>query len=215
MDISVLHSLVADGDPLVDDEAWNDEHALSSDLQTLLTLLESIYNALDGKTIRIPVLIETKTLSSASSVTFSGLDGDTDGEYLLTGYLKWTTTSYPHDIRFYPNADTSSAFDGAAHYYLSNGGGHNYMDLSSYGVLARNVRAGTDPVKLHTEIITPPSDYTYSITNSVNYGNSYTIHEDAHGAHKSTTNVTSIYINTTNGTLTGTLSLYKIVEISL
>ena len=161
------------------------------------------------------ILVETKTLSSASGTqTFSGLSGDIDKQYLLTGELSVSTGAM---IEIYPNGDTGNVMKGT---YITNttvstspAGGWFYTKLSM--PFESSVSSG-ERFAFTCTIIADSRGSTFAplfiieaINDATDGGGSLRL-QKVHAAFTTKRSISSIGIASTAGTLTGRLSLYKI-----
>lgn len=211
MDMNITHSTEATGDPLIDDTAWEDDHVLSTDLQTLLTLLETIYNNLSGKTIRIPILIETKTLSSSTSETFSSIGAAIGDDYLLKFFVTGTGSTY---LNISVNSDTTSGnYKTYVQFQESDGNSHHLTDWTSSRTFSRIYNQ--TPYRTNGESIIKVTGEGY-LTMRTNFsmdragwGENGLFWYNSDGSL-----LDSITISFSSA-VSGTLGLYKIVEITL
>jgi len=197
----VTHNSTADGDPLIDGDDWNANHTLTG-----------------GGTFRIPKHIETKTLSDASTTTFSSLDGDADEEYLLVVNVSLTRNSKAHsNLQIKPNNQTSNQ-NGTARETITSGA---TSTSSAWGepLIWVGSTSGSETGKVTGET------YIYAKSGSnrnfaakwVRTGASLTAITSLVGRWTDTsTNITSLVIAPTDGgTVTGKIKLYKMVDLAI
>lgn len=192
-----------------------DEDLLSPTILDKLASIESLLEALAGKTFEIPVLISRVSLSSAQSHTFNDLNGDVDGRYILE--FTGTTSKNDGKIIVKPNnIDTSQKT--AEGYWFANSIGR-----TSHPAFLLGRTEDVSTAQLHAKGTLYAKTGKNRIMESLfgNYGsyrNSPLQHSALAQWLDTTTNITSLVITTTeptNQTITGDLSLYKIVEITL
>ncbi len=194
MAVVVKHNSTADGDPLIDGDDWNANHTITG-----------------GGTFRIPKHIETKTLSNDTGYTFSGLNGDTDGEYFVTFDL-FVNSNDERAIWLIPGGATASDFDGKD--WTENGG----VDGDGYGFL---IASTTWSKQLMRGAITIHPKTGYRRTS---YGTRFAVHGDtshviihSRSVWKDTaTNITSLVLGIgASNTMTGVVKLYKMVDLTI
>lgn len=196
MALVVTHNSTADGDPLIDGDDWNANHTITG-----------------GGTFQIPKLIETKSPSNDSSITFSNLDGDTDEIYLCEFRLIITLGSGGASLIWKPNNLTTNQ-DAVQHRY------HNTWDGYSGGNISRLVYQGSNG-----DVITCSGFFKlYAKTGlkrtwsgqSVGHSSNPTLGHNNSGVWTDTsTNLTSIVVLPDSGTMTGEIKLYKMVDLTL
>ena len=197
MALVVTHNSTADGDPLIDGDDWNANHTLTG-----------------GGTFRIPKHIETKTLDAGSTTTtFSSLNGDSDVEYLCEFNLTIINGSGGAGLIWKPN-NSSSNQDAVQHRY------HNTWDGYSGGNVSRLVYQGTTGDTIYCSGYFIFNAKTGSIRtwrgHSTGYISSPTLGHSNSGVWTDTeTNLTSIVILPEVGTFSGTIRLYKMVDLTI
>lgn len=202
MAIEIKHlfeSNVPDGEDnnLVQPSDWNANHVLSG-----------------GGVFRVPQLIEEKTLpAGTTSVTFSGLDGDSDKEYLCEFNLIIVLGNGGAGLIWKPN-NSSSNQDAVQHRY------HSTWDGYSGGNVSRLVYQGTTGDTVYCSGYFIFNAKTGSIRtwrgHSTSYISSPTLGHSNSGVWTDTgTNLTSIVILPDVGTFSGTIRLYKMVDLNL
>lgn len=159
-------------------------------------------------------LVETKTLSAASGTqTFSGLAGDTDKQYFLTGEL---TVSTGANIEIYPNGNTGSVMTGA---YLSNTSGAPTPTSGAFTKLTMPLGSSVSSGERFAFACTIIADsrgstfaplFMLQILNDATGGGGAIRWQTANCAFTSKAAITSIGVAATAGNVTGRLSLYKI-----
>lgn len=196
MALVVTHNSTADGDPLIDGDDWNANHTLTG-----------------GGTFRIPKHIETKTLSSATSTTFSDLNGDTDKIYLVDFRLTISLGDGGAGLIWKPNDSADNQYS-VQHRY------HNTWDGYSGGTVSRLVYQGSNGDTIYCS-----GGFTfYAETGtprtwrgqSTSYISAPTLGHNNSGAWTDTsTNLTSIVLKPDVGTFTGWVKLYKMVDLTI
>ena len=192
-----------------------DEDLLSQTILDKLAAIESLLEALDGKTFEIPVLISRVSLSSVQSHTFNDLNGDVDGRYILE-FTGITSRNFGKII-VKPNNIGTSQLTIIGYWFIN--------DINK-GRDPGFILGGTEDVsasQLHAKGILYAKTGKNRIMESLygNYGSQNIAPLQASALAQwldTTTNITSLVITTndpTNQTITGDLSLYKIVEITL
>lgn len=215
MAIQVTHSKVsnvADGSntDVIRPSDWNAYHVING--------IPDLYNLINGK-IRIPVLIQSQTPSGVNNVTFSGLNGDSDGEYLFEYDLVISTTADSY-LQIEPNGLTSN--QKFTRLYSSNYNGTSDQGTSvgsSYMLLAQS---GWNKNCLVS------GNMTFKAASGQNrraYGTGSLICTDfsemgmgiiGNYWGDTTTNITSFVLALTgSATMTGTINLYKMKTIDL
>lgn len=92
--------------PTESDKIDDNDYMLPHDIEGVLPDLSSF----PGAKIRLPILIEEKTLSlGTTSVTFQNLDGNTDEEYLIVSELSIVSGGSDKNIQIKPNNQTGTS----------------------------------------------------------------------------------------------------------
>jgi hypothetical protein len=168
---------------------------------------------LSGLTVQHKVLVDSKIVNNVSSVEFDGLNGDEDGIYILefNGQLFITDNlllvHLNNDAANYKYAGSvdNNANTAGTPYSSTNGlilAGTPWNNSNQYTTAKMNILAKSGVPRI-----------VYS--NSAGYGDSYGIYFDGGGAwNNSTSNITSITLVAGNGTFSGTIKLYKLVDIT-
>ena len=174
------------------------------------------FTGLSGLYIRIPVLVEEKTISSpSSSVTFENLNGDNDKKYLLITDITLTRQSQAYsNLILKPNNDSSNGKS----YTVGGVSGSNpnkieanyiiigFTDNSQTGIVNSIFNIYPITGKNRTalgKILSQRGTYISSYISSSYYS-------------VTNTNITSFVIASTDGgTFTGTIKLYKFIDILL
>ena len=159
-------------------------------------------------------LVETKTLTAAGTVqTFSGLNGDTDKQYILEGDI---TVSSGSLIEIYPNGNTGSVMTTA---YITNTSG---VTAPAGGTTTKlQMPAGSsvssgERLQFTIRILADSRGGTFAALFSTNCINDATGGGGAirqqllSSAFTSKAAITSIGVGSTAGTMTGRLSLFKV-----
>lgn len=196
----LFESNVPDGEDnnLVQPSDWNANHVLSG-----------------GGLFRVPQLIEEKTLpAGTTSVTFSGLNGDSDREYLLDMDIIITGGGdYPVHLRF--NSDDGSNYGSKIlQYYASTGSITNfdYLRVASTGWNeASRVKSlisilATTGIKRRIKgnfTMVPAS------TDNMAWNEVWGYWKDTGG------NITQIRLIPVTATISGVVRLYKMVDLNL
>ena len=198
MALVVTHNSTADGDPLIDGDDWNANHTLTG-----------------GGTFRIPKHIETKTLSDASTTTFSSLDGDADEEYLLVINVSLTRNSQAYsNLQIKPNNQTSNQNSTARE---TIGSGATSTISASLIWVGSTSGSETGKVTGETYIYAKSGSNRNFAAKWVRTGASLTAITSLVGRWTDTsTNITSLVIAPTDGgTVTGKIKLYKMVDLAI
>jgi hypothetical protein len=174
------------------------------------------FSSFPGMKARIPILIEEKTFTDQSSVTFSNLNGDQDKEYLLIGKTTQPGGSGEANIILQFNGDTNTAnYKGNRHYAGSSQGVRTY----SYALLANDIGGGGSLSFIQANII--PVTGTLRHLSALFNGykpsaptDQYTVQSSAYYL-ETATNITSLVLSASLRTFSGTIKLYKLVDITL
>ena len=174
------------------------------------------FSGLSDKKMKIPVLIEEKTLPvGTTSIEFTGLNGDEDIEYILEG--KITTSGIANDtpIQLKPN-NLATNQGSTCHYFIHNN--HNSYGNLTYLLLARQHTTATFQMTILSRLLAKTGQIRVlkSSANIVVSNLSYYGQFDYAGFWTdTTTNITSLVISVGSGSISGIIKLYKLVEITL
>lgn len=210
MAVSVTHSKVsgksnpADGS-IVGGEDWDDEHVVSG----------IPFTPLIGSTVRIPVLIESKTLSAGTTTTtFSSLNGDSDLEYLLLFDLTLASASGDHQLNLYFNSDTGSNYDRVNHGVLDSTHGVG-EDTQTFITYQRSSETTYTSGKVEIQAKTG-KQRTYSSDYIFNAGTYNRVYNNTIWWSNTANNLTSIVLTMQSGSsMSGTIKLYKMIDLTL
>lgn len=212
MTISIKHNFVSgkeDGDDAtkIQPSHWDAEHNISG----------IPFNGLIGSKVKVPVFIETKTPSGDSSITFSGLNGDSDIEYIIEGDVDWSDVSGGDvSLRMTYNSIESNYQTTGGRYVAGTHEVSNksYQEIIMGGWSAAcsswfitNVKVKTGTIKMG---YVQSGCYDISGHTTTNIYQTSQIYCD-----NTADNVTSIVLTGVNGKITGTIKLYKLVEVTL
>jgi len=169
-----------------------------------------------GAKIRLPILIEKKTVTDASSVTFDNLNGDQDIEYLFVYDITHPNTSAGGNIRILPNnISTNQRFAASGADYNSNGhyrwqGPQLYFAHFEPNLLIRSIGQVSFFAKTGLNRVSEGKNRFYGSNNNIWIIDFASVWNDT------TTNITSFVLSPdVSKTFTGTISLYKIIEIDI
>lgn len=196
----IKHNLVAGEGPLVDDVAWNDGH-----------IIDGIS---EGSKIRLPVLIEEKTIpAGTTSVTFSGLDGDSDLEYFIQ-YELYIPDTADKIMSLKPNNVATNQKSARFGNWTGSVGQNNYTYLwftgngwnkAGYCKGYYYLKAKTGTYRwYHGKDTWTASDFSNWVLQEVSGWWSDT-----------SSNITSLVVAIDSGSFSGTMKLYKMVDITL
>lgn len=168
-------------------------------------------------------LINSQSPSSVSSVTFSGLDGNADGEYLLKGVLSLPSSGTSSGLSMYLNGDTTTTdkwwirhsagydFSGSATIHASGyaSSATTYFPISTITSSVNNF------VVFETIICASAGYYRYGITDAYLYSTSAEQKISYMGSWTdTTTNLTSLLFQRGSSlNMTGKLDLYRKVVV--
>ena len=198
--MQIKHTKTASPENKVNCEDWNSDHQIVEGVS-----ISDLANL--GVIGYVPITDEIN-ISNVSSYSFDNLNGNNDKGYFLEATLVMSATSGDQFIKLQPNgADTnceserhfygsSNNYQGFNYFYIgNNGGGVEYkIRIMAY------LDASTGDVRfLHGKNI------GYQVSNRANR---WTIDFGGEWV-DTTTNITSLKIQTTAGTLTGKMRLYK------
>lgn len=198
VELDINHNFIAGEGTLVDDGDWNDTHKISG-----------------GGTLRVPQLIEEKVVSAGStSVTFSGLNGDVDGEYLLEyDILINGAGDYPVHLRF--NSDDGANYSSnVLQYYASTG------TITNFAYLRSGATGWNEISRVHSKIyIHPTTGIKRRIRGEFEIVPASTDNmawNQVWGYWKNTAdNITQIRLIPITATISGVARLYRMVDLVL
>lgn len=174
------------------------------------------FSGLSGNKIRLPVLIEEKTVTSQNSVTFSNLNGNQDILYYIQLDGKIEYTSGNPRIFCYPNNDSGNKNTTSIG---ANTGGNPFRWSGDPLMLAANNAGSPTYVLSEAYFSAKTGSYRKWLSRFTTHrnGNEIFIVENGGFYTETATNITSLVIlNQLAGHLfTGTIKLYKIVDINL
>jgi len=163
------------------------------------------------------ILIEKKTITSAStSVTFSGLNGDTDEVYFMMGRIIVPATGSNPWITWQPNGITSNQTSYRA--FSTDIGGYAKDSRSDLHIV--NIAVGTT-VNFRMDIYAKKNPHSVSVEREYQgsfwawYGSDNALGTFGGRWNESSTNITSIVINSDVASKLGdgtTLALYKYAQ---
>lgn len=198
MALVVKHNSTADGDPLIDGDDWNANHTITG-----------------GGTVRIPVLIETKTLSAGTTTTtFSSLNGNNDEEYLIKGEIQYAGTSSGDNwLKLSPNASDSNCKSVG---FWVDSGGHGQLTGQDYFYIAGNLSQNNPPVSFITTFNAKSGGVARVMMSNMIVGTTKINMTRTGGIYNDTsTNITSLVVSLGSGSFSGTIKLYKMVDLTI
>lgn len=200
VELDITHNFIAGEGTLVDDGDWNDTHKVSG-----------------GGTLRVPQLIEEKVITSpVASVTFSGLNGDSDGDYFLIGKVKLATGNNS-SVKLTINGDTGNNYYNNR-IYMENNNGINgeYYNTSSVRV-SIGVVNGVSNHLFELKIQANTTFRRFIQGNSFGDKNTYEARKHSlMSVWNSSANITSIeIIGDTNIDVGSIIKLYRMVDLVL
>lgn len=173
------------------------------------------HNIEGGGTFKLPQLIEEKTLSAGTTtVTFSNLDGDNDKEYYIIGDVFIVSGGGDRIITIKPNNITTNQAGIRVYHF-------NYpaLDRTSISTLQFAMNGwGADSychseAKLIAETGKPRLYSNHTIDGIVgSYKGGQMIKAEWN---ENSTNITSLVFAIDGGSFSGTIKLYKMVDITL
>lgn len=169
---------------------------------------------LSGKTIQHKVFIDSKTVTNVNSVEFDGLNGDEDGIYIIevTGSVVYLGSVDSYLIVQF-NGDTGSNY-GSEEHLAYDGNNHNLTQYSNC-VIGRSSHSLTTQVRSKTEFNVKTGSTRDYFTTTKLKNNTHRLAGYWGGEWNNTVdNITSISIKTTSNTFSGTITLYKLVDIT-
>jgi len=192
-----------------------DEDLLSSDILTKLSNIETLLTSLSGKTFKLPVIIENKTLPTGStSFEFTNLNGNNDGIYLLYYHI-YMESDANYNIKIIPNSTITTDQKSTITFYTNS-----YWNYRNNYLMLLNA---IDNLKLwHTGqiIIFPKTGMWREYYGHGYYGRdneAFNGPTQVGGYWKdTTTNITSLkFQSSTSNTFKGEVKLCKMVDLSL
>lgn len=169
-----------------------------------------------GAKIRLPILIEKKTLTDVSSVLFENLNGDQDMEYLFVYDLTFPNSANGGNIKMNPNGiSTDQRFAASGADYNSNNhyrwqGAQLYFAHFEPNLLIRTLGQVTFYAKTGQTRVNEGKNRIYGSNNNIWIIDFSSIWSET------SINVTSILLNMdVVKTFSGIINLYKIVEIPI
>jgi len=163
--------------------------------------------------IRLPVLIEEKTVSEATEITFSNLDGDKDIEYYLEFYCYYTCTGYGLTYLL-PNNVTTDLSGHYHRFWAGSTSGSTYTDKIPLSYAGAN----GNTVYLYGFV----NMYVKKDSEKMFIGETTARAPDYHFVHmingswiNTTDNLTNLKIKSDVAKFTGIFKLYKKVDINL
>lgn len=174
------------------------------------------FSSFPDTNIKIPILIETKTVSTGvNSVLFEDLDGDNDLEYYIIIDITCTAPTGSIRLNLYPNSSTTNIIGvqfGARtlsgpfrwdNNELLLGYAEVGTPVSVYATATFTAKTGKNR-KFTNQFITLRGTQIFNVINTGFYT-------------ETSTNITSLLIKlvTSTHTFTGTIKLYKLVDITL
>lgn len=169
-----------------------------------------------GAKIRLPILIEKKTLTDVSSVLFKNLNGDQDIEYLFVYDLTIPNSANGGNIKMNPNsistnqryAASGADYNNSSHYRWR--GAQLYFAHFEPNLLIRTLGQVTFYAKTGQTRVNEGKNRIYGSNNNIwiiDFSSIWT---------ETSTKVTSILLDMdVEKTFSGIINLYKIVEIPL
>jgi hypothetical protein len=157
-------------------------------------------------------LVETKTLTTTGSVTFTGLNGDTDKTYFLEGEV---TVSSGANIEIHPNGNGGTVMIGS---YITNTSGASTPaggTLTKLSMPAGSSVSSGERLRFTTEILADSRGSTYAplfqthCMNDATGGGGAIRQQTISNAFTSRSAITSLKVSSTGGNMTGRVSLFK------
>lgn len=170
------------------------------------------FGDLAGKTIRLPSLIETKTITGVNETVFSNLNGDIDEIYFLTFNLSYTLGAGGVGICFLPNNLNTNLRSSAMRNFITS---HDTVSQTS-GLMLVNQGGNGDTVVCRGNFTIYAKTGVVRLYNgqSVSDKSTETINQTIAGRwNETSTNITSLVITPLAGTISGVVKLYKMVDI--
>jgi len=177
------------------------------------TTSSSVPPELAGKTIQCKVLIDSKTITNVNSVTFDGLNGDVDKKYIIEFEGSMANQSPDMNIILKPNNISTNQMSSSFRQYTTN-----YDRMSSTNLILCGGGFQTALTGNFKSEFDAKSGKNRRIITNYNYedvtGN-YSLGGEGNGVWRDmTTIVTSLVIATTAYTFSGTIKLYKMVDVT-
>lgn len=195
--MEIRHKTVSTPDNQVDGDSWNDKHNMTPLLHGYEFVEEIVASA------------------GSTSVIFSGLDGDTDEEYLLEFIGSVATSSGDTILALRPNNDISASYL-AIHHGAYRGGGHFSEDYSVLTLGSTHYQV-TSICKSETFISAKSGMNRFFTSHILRQNPNKFLDSICSGVWLNTAdNITSLTINgTITGSFSGTFRLWKrIKEVS-
>jgi hypothetical protein len=168
-------------------------------------------------------LINSQSPSSVSSVTFSGLDGNADGEYLLKGVLSLPSSGTSSGISMYLNGDNVTTDK----WWMRHAAGYDFSGVatihtsgyassaSTYHPISPLTSSVDNFLVFETIICASAGYYRYSLTDATLYSTSAEQKISYMGSWTdTTTNLTSLLFSRSSSlNMNGKLDLYRKVVV--
>lgn len=169
-----------------------------------------------GSKIRIPVLIESKTLAAGTTTTtFSNLNGDVDGEYLLRGVniIFASSGSSEYSLMAQFNGDTTASNYVSKRKYFGAAEG---IQTLAFFLLVNNIGGTGSTGFFEAQIFPKTGVQRIGFSKGVGYspGDQYSVLASCKWTN-TTDNITAMTIATNGSSFSGTLNLYKMITITL
>jgi len=169
---------------------------------------------LSGKTVQHKVLIESKTVTNVNSVTFTGLNGDVDGEYIFESNIDITGNGHDTWVYLQPNGLGNDGLGVTFIFGAESGVGYSNesfiaINSNSWALDGKSISSGKFYAKSGTKRIMTCTKIFFSNDNS----RKHTIDFLGYWL-DTTTNITSFLLTMPYGTMTGTIKLYKMVDVT-
>lgn len=157
-------------------------------------------------------LLDRMPLTASTAYLISGLDGNTDIEYIIRGRIKATSTGVGGDIAFYPNEDNGTNKNLMAFYFGE--GTHNtdtYADASYIRVGSIfGVNGAVNDITFQTYVYAKTGDVRKFITHTQNYfGGGKRYYHIYDGVWYDTSNNLTKISLTSSLALTGAIEIFK------
>ena len=180
------------------------------------TIGSGVSEELAGKTVRLPVLIDTKTVTNQNSVLFDGLNGDLDKEYRIEWQFDCISNNSDGEIYVQFNSINSNYRCVRAGDEDSGRTGGNFTDRIGCGHITWVNNGSLDGwlKVMNAKIGRHRKVRGFSSWNSDN-GVYYAIWEFGGAWLDITTTITSILMGITgNSKFSGTIKLYKMIDVT-
>lgn len=158
-------------------------------------------------------LIETKTLTTTGSVTFSSLTGDTDKIWVMEGEI---TVSSGANIEVYPNGNSGTVMTGA---YITNSSGITSPSggsLTKLSMPAGSSVSSGERLQFSIRILADSRGSTFAplfrtdCINDSTSGGGAIRQQVISNAYTTRAALTSLQVSSTGGNMTGRISLFKV-----